>query len=62
MTEIIYQNDTIPMVILQGEVLVKWMNIASAISAQNNAEHIYVTTSTGSVKLKNLQKLIISYH
>jgi acyl-CoA hydrolase len=52
MTEIVCPNDTNPMGILQGGKLVQWMDIASAICAQNHAEHICVTALIDSVKFK----------
>ncbi len=53
MTEIVCPNDTNPMGILQGGRLVQWMDIASAVCAQNHAEHICVTASIDSVKFKS---------
>lgn len=52
MTEVVCPNDTNPMGILQGGRLVQWMDIASAVTAQNHAEHICVTASIDSVKFK----------
>lgn len=52
MTEVVCPNDTNPMGILQGGRLVQWMDIASAVCAQNHAEHICVTISIDSVKFK----------
>lgn len=52
MTEVVFPNDTNPMGILQGGRLVHWMDIASAVCAQNHAEHICVTASIDSVKFK----------
>lgn len=52
MTEVVCPNDTNPMGILQGGRLVQWMDIASAVCAQNHAEHICVTASIDSVKFK----------
>lgn len=52
MTEVVCPNDTNPMGILQGGKLVQWMDIASAVCAQNHAEHICVTASIDSVKFK----------
>lgn len=52
-TEIVCPNDTNPMGILQGGRLVQWMDIASAVCAQNHAEHICVTASIDSVKFKS---------
>jgi acyl-CoA hydrolase len=57
MTEIVCPNDTNPMGILQGGKLVQWMDIASAICAQNHAEHICVTASIDSVKFKSPAKV-----
>lgn len=52
MTEVVCPNDTNPMGILQGGRLVQWMDIASAVSAQNHAAHICVTASIDTVKFK----------
>ena len=52
MTEVVCPNDTNPMGILQGGRLVQWMDIASAVCAQNHAEHICVTASIDSVSFK----------
>lgn len=52
MTEVVFPNDTNPMGFLQGGRLVHWMDIASAVCAQNHAEHICVTASIDSVKFK----------
>lgn len=52
MTEVVCPNDTNPMGILQGGRLVQWMDIASAVTAQNHSEHICVTASIDSVKFK----------
>lgn len=52
MTEVVCPNDTNPMGILQGGRLVQWMDIASAVAAQNHAAHICVTASIDSVKFK----------
>ena len=57
MTENVCPNDTNPMGILQGGRLVQWMDIASAICAQNHAEHICVTASIDSVKFKTPAKV-----
>lgn len=50
MTEIVCPNDTNPMGILMGGKLVQWMDIASAVCAQNHAQNICVTASIDSVK------------
>lgn len=52
MTEVVCPNDTNPMGILQGGRLVQWMDIASAVAAQNHAAHICVTASIDTVKFK----------
>lgn len=52
MTEVVCPNDTNPMGMLQGGRLVQWMDIASAVTAQNHAEHICVTASIDSVQFK----------
>ena len=57
MTEVVCPNDTNPMNILQGGRLVQWMDIASAVCAQNHAEHICVTASIDSVKFKTPAKI-----
>lgn len=57
MTEIVCPNDTNPMGILQGGRLVQWMDIASAICAQNHAERVCVTASIDSVKFKTPAKV-----
>lgn len=57
MTEVVCPNDTNPMDILQGGRLVQWMDIASAVTAQNHAEHICVTVSIDSVKFKAPAKI-----
>jgi acyl-CoA hydrolase len=51
-TEVVCPNDTNPMGILQGGRLVQWMDIASAVCAQNHAEHICVTVSIDHVQFK----------
>lgn len=57
MTEIVCPNDTNPMGFLQGGRLVQWMDIASAICAQNHSERICVTASIDSVKFKMPAKI-----
>ena len=57
MTEVVCPNDTNPMGILQGGRLMQWMDIASAVCAQNHAEHICVTASIDSVKFKTPAKV-----
>jgi acyl-CoA hydrolase len=57
MTEVVCPNDTNPMGILQGGRLVQWMDIASAVTAQNHAERICVTASIDSVKFKAPAKI-----
>jgi len=57
MTEVVCPNDTNPMGILQGGRLVQWMDTASAVCAQNHAEHICVTASIDSVKFKSPAKV-----
>lgn len=57
MTEIVCPNDTNPMGILQGGRLVQWMDIASAVCAQNHAENICVTASIDSVTFKSAAKV-----
>lgn len=57
MTEVVCPNDTNPMGILQGGRLVQWMDIASAVCAQNHSERICVTASIDSVKFKSPAKV-----
>ena len=57
MTQVVCPNDTNPMGILQGGKLVQWMDIASAVCAQNHAENICVTASIDSVKFKSPAKV-----
>ncbi|MBS1652953.1 MAG: acyl-CoA thioesterase [Bacteroidetes bacterium] len=57
MTEVVCPNDTNPMGILQGGKLVQWMDIASAICAQNHTENICVTASIDNVKFKTPAKV-----
>ncbi len=52
MTEVVFPNDTNPMGMLQGGRMVQWMDIASAVCAQNHAERICVTASIDVVKFK----------
>ncbi|MBS1647579.1 MAG: acyl-CoA thioesterase [Bacteroidetes bacterium] len=56
-TEVVCPNDTNPMGILQGGKLVQWMDIASAVCAQNHSEHICVTASIDSVLFKTPAKI-----
>lgn len=51
-TEVVCPNDVNPMGILQGGVLVQWMDLASAICAQGHAENICVTASIDKVSFK----------
>lgn len=51
-TEVVCPNDVNPMGILQGGRLVQWMDLSSAICAQNHAENICVTASIDSVSFK----------
>lgn len=57
MTEVVCPNDANPMGMLQGGRLVQWMDIASAVTAQNHAERICVTASIDTVKFKNPAKV-----
>jgi len=43
--EVVCPNDTNPLGILQGGRMVQWMDLASAISAQNHAGYVCVTAS-----------------
>jgi acyl-CoA hydrolase len=56
-TEVVCPNDTNPMGFLLGGRLVQWMDIASAVCAQNHAEKICVTASIDSVKFKHPAKV-----
>jgi acyl-CoA hydrolase len=57
MTEVVFPNDTNPMGMLQGGRMVQWMDIASAVCAQNHAERICVTASIDVVKFKAAAKV-----
>lgn len=50
--EVVCPNDTNPLGILQGGRMVQWMDLASAICAQNHAGFICVTASIDSVSFK----------
>jgi acyl-CoA hydrolase len=50
--EVVCPNDTNPMGILQGGKMVQWMDLASAICAQNHAGCICVTASIDSVNFR----------
>lgn len=50
--EVVCPNDTNPMGILQGGKMVQWMDLTSAICAQNHAGCISVTASIDSVSFK----------
>lgn len=52
MTEVVCPNDANPMGILLGGRLMHWMDIASAVCAQNHAEKVCVTASIDEVKFK----------
>jgi acyl-CoA hydrolase len=52
-TEVVCPNDTNPMGILQGGVLVQWMDIAAAVCAQTHAGRICVTASIDTVSFNN---------
>lgn len=64
MTEVVCPNDTNPLGILQGGRLVQWMDIASAVCAQNHAEKICVTVSINTMQFKAPAKVgdIITIH
>ena len=51
-TEVVCPNDVNPMQILQGGRLIQWMDLASAICAQNHAGNICVTASIDRVSFK----------
>lgn len=48
-TEVVFPNDANPMGILQGGTLVKWMDIAAAVTAQTHSGYICVTASIHTV-------------
>lgn len=48
-TEVVCPNDTNPVGILKGGVLVQWMDIAAAVTAQTHSEKICVTASIDEV-------------
>lgn len=50
--EVVCPNDTNPVGILQGGRLVQWMDLASAICAQNHSDLICVTAAIDSVNFK----------
>lgn len=50
--EVVCPNDTNPLGILQGGKMVQWMDLASAISAQNHAGYVCVTASIDHVLFK----------
>lgn len=50
--EVVCPNDTNPVGILQGGKMVQWMDLASAICAQNHTGFICVTASIDSVSFK----------
>ena len=52
-TEVVCPNDTNPMGILQGGMLVQWMDIAAAVCAQTHAERICVTAKINEVLFKH---------
>ncbi len=56
-TEVVFPNDTNPMGMLQGGRLVQWLDIASAVCAQNHSAHICVTASINQVKFKSPAKV-----
>ncbi len=51
-TEVVCPNDVNPMGILQGGRLVQWMDLSSAICAQNHAENICVTAAIDTLSFK----------
>lgn len=50
--EVVCPNDTNPLGILQGGKMVQWMDLASAISAQNHSGNVCVTASIDHVLFK----------
>ncbi|RYG48319.1 MAG: acyl-CoA thioesterase [Chitinophagaceae bacterium] len=48
-TEVVCPNDTNPVGILKGGVLVQWMDIAAAVTSQTHSEKICVTASIDKV-------------
>lgn len=55
-TEVVCPNDTNPMNILQGGILVQWMDIAAAVCAQTHAGNICVTVSIDKVHFSDSAK------
>jgi len=51
-TEVVCPNDTNPMGMLQGGRLVQWMDIASAVCAQEHAGKICVTSGIHTLRFK----------
>ena len=49
-TEVVCPNDTNPVGILKGGVLVQWMDIAAAVTSQTHSEKICVTASIDKVQ------------
>ena len=48
-TEVVCPNDTNPVGILKGGVLVQWMDVAAAVTAQTHSSKLCVTASIDSV-------------
>jgi len=57
MTEVVCPNDANPMGFLLGGRLVHWMDIATAVCAQNHAGKICVTASIDHVEFKRPAKI-----
>jgi acyl-CoA hydrolase len=57
MTEVVYPNDSNPLGILQGGKLIQWMDIASAVCAQNHTQKICVTASVDKVLFRHPAKI-----
>lgn len=55
-THVVYPNDTNPMGMLQGGILVQWMDTASAVCAQTHAGRIAVTVSLNKVVFRGPAK------
>ncbi len=57
MTEVVCPNDSNPLGILQGGKLIQWMDIASAVCAQNHTQKICVTASVDKVLFRHPAKI-----
>lgn len=57
MTELVLPNDTNTLNNLRGGMVLHWMDIASAISAQKHSNSVVVTAAVDNVSFKNAIKL-----